>query len=230
MKMNGCLLLVRFLAIFSFEITRLTHRPGRKKDKPAHLPAELQAQWEKDRQKKATKKKERELERLIAAADPFGPHKGGKKGRKAMRAAAGLDPTINVLPNRIMDMSTLVQKIETFLSDIGGPKSMSLPPMEKSTRKNVHELALAFNLKSISKGKNNDRYTTLTKTTRSISANVDYRKVQRLVRRSGGRFDIPLGAAAYHKDSGKKGVRHREGDEVGKVSFIPFFHFLFCLR
>ena len=82
--------------------------------------------------------------------------KGGKKGLKAMIAAARYDGP-DELPNRITDMVSLEQQIRRFLADIGGPNSMSLPPAAKETRRKIHELADAFNLKSQSKGKGKER-------------------------------------------------------------------------
>ncbi|KDR67781.1 hypothetical protein GALMADRAFT_257616 [Galerina marginata CBS 339.88] len=190
----------------------------RKKDKRNGLPAELQAQWDKDRQTKAEHKKARALARLEAAADPLAKNKGGKKGRKAMLAAAKLDPTITVLPNRIIDITTLVQQIRRFIADVGGPMTMSLPPTNKETRKNIHEMATAFNLKSLSKGKGDARYTTLTKTSKSGLA-ADERKVAKIMRRSGG-----MGARGDSFIYDKKGKapasmpRHKEGEEVGKAA------------
>jgi len=137
-----------------------------------------------------------------------------------MLAAAALDPTINVIPNRVIDMVTLVQQIRRFIADIGGPSSMSLPPTNKETRKNIHEMAVAFNLKSLSKGDGDARYTTLTKTTLTGTF-VDERKVDKIVRRGGG-----MGAKGNSFIYDKKGrgapvvmPRHREGEEVGKVRF-----------
>ncbi|KAF9483093.1 hypothetical protein BDN70DRAFT_874140 [Pholiota conissans] len=191
----------------------------RAKDKYKDLPPELQDQWEKDRKAKAEYKKAREQARLEVAADPMSKKKGGKKGRKAMLAAAELDPTITVIPNRVVDMTTLVQQIRRFIADVGGPSTMSLPPTNKETRKNIHEMAVAFNLKSLSKGKGDARYTTLTKTTRS-GINVNEAKVAKIVRRSGG-----MGARGDSFIYDKKGrgpptamPRHREGDEVGKAA------------
>ncbi|CAA7260811.1 unnamed protein product [Cyclocybe aegerita] len=189
----------------------------RNKDKGRDLLPELRAQWEKDRQKKAEYKKARELARLEAAADPLSKKKGGKKGRKAMLAAAALDPTITVIPNRVVDMTTLVQQIRRFIADIGGPKEMALPPTNKETRKNIHEMAIAFNLKSVSKGKGDARYTTLTKTTRS-GVGVNEQKVAKIVRRSGGmgaRGDSFIYDKKGRSGSGPKMPRHRDGDEVG---------------
>ena len=193
------------------------------------LPDNLKIQWEKDRLKKAAYKKAREQARLEAAADPLSPRKGGKKGRKAMLAAARADPTIIVLPNRIIDMVTLVQQIKRFIGDEDGRSTMSLPPTNKATRKNIHELAVAFNLKSVSKGEGDARYTTLIKTLRTGSFGIDETKVAKIVRRSGR-----MGARGdsfvqdRKKVKGKKKERsgggaqarlprHRDGDEVGKV-------------
>ncbi|KAK0448358.1 uncharacterized protein EV420DRAFT_1567546 [Desarmillaria tabescens] len=185
----------------------------RKKDKYKDLPPELQEQWEKDRQKKAEYKREREASRLIQAADPLAVKKGGKKGQKAMLAATRLDPTITVVPNRIIDMTTLVQQIRRFIADIDGTQTMSLPPTDKATRKKVHELALAFNLKSLSKGKGDARYTTLTKTTRT-GTKIDEAKVSRIARR-GGDFGNEF-VNKKGKGKGKLMPRHKDGDEVGK--------------
>lgn len=187
-------------------------------DKGKDLPEELKELWERDRQKKAEKKQERELEKLMQAADPFSKKKGGKKGRKAMLAAARLDPTIDVIPNRIIDITTLVQQIRRFVTDIGGPGTMSLPPTNTETRKNVHELALAFGLKSKSKGKGNARYTTLSKTTTTNGEWIDERKVAKIMRRAGGAG--ARGDTFGEFDGGRRTHRvpkHREGDEVGGV-------------
>lgn len=153
--------------------------------------------------------------RLEAAADPFGPHKGGKKGRKAMLAAARLDPTTTSIPNRIFDMATLEQQIRQFIANVGGRTSMSLPPMDKSTRKDVHELALAFKMKSVSHGKGEARYTVLSKTTRT-GYGIDEKRVAYILRRHGV-FMEPFG-----KGKNKTPVlpKHRDGDEVGKVRYL----------
>ncbi|KAJ3890186.1 hypothetical protein GG344DRAFT_50130, partial [Lentinula edodes] len=203
-----------------------TGKPARKaKDKHKDIPPDLVDRWNKDRAKKAIRKKERELARLAAAADPLTKKQGGKKGRKAMLAAAKLDPTIVVLPNRVIDMSTLVQQIRRFIDNIGGPSSMSLPPANKQTRKDIHELAAAFNLKSLSKGDGDARYTTLTKTTMS-GIRVNQKVVAKIVRRRGGLADNAefVGGADIskkHAERGKAGKsmpKHREGDEVGKAA------------
>ncbi|KXN82020.1 G-patch and R3H domain-containing protein C30B4.02c [Leucoagaricus sp. SymC.cos] len=185
-------------------------QPARKrKDKPKDLPPDLEARWELDRQRKAERKREREREKLSIASDPFSKKKGGKKGRKAMLKVSSLPDSqqINLSPNRIIDLTTLIQQIRRFISDLNGPHQMSLPPANKETRKNIHELAAAFNLKSASKGQGRARYTTLTKTSKTGEGRVDEFKVGKIARRAGG------------MESGRKGrggvPKHREGDKVG---------------
>lgn len=181
--------------------------PRRRKDKGKGLPASLEAVWERDRQKKARRKMERRMEQLQQAADPFAEHRGGKKGRKVAKAAAKLDPAITVLPNRVIDMATLVQRIRRFINDLGGPNSIALPPTNKETRAQIHELANAFQLKSVSKGKGDSRFTTLIKTSRTGLA-VNEKKIGRIIRRNGGDFI----------DRKPHGPRYKEGEEVGKAA------------
>ena len=200
-----------------------SHLTGRRKDKPKDIPLFLQKQWEDDRAKKAERKLARELAKLEAAADPLVKKKGGKKGRKAMLAAARLDPKITIIgPNRVIDMTTLVQQIRRFLADPNGPRTMSLPPANKYTRKLIHEMAIAFNLKSKSNGFGDARYTTLIRTSRS-GWSVDERKVTQIVRQShGGEFYGEEGDGEQsRKGKGKQYVslRQKEGEEVGKVRF-----------
>ncbi|KAI5830900.1 hypothetical protein K523DRAFT_271177 [Schizophyllum commune Tattone D] len=211
----------------------------RKKEKYESLPVELQEQWEKDRAKKAANKRARQLARMQVAADPLAPKKGGKKMKKAIAAAARqMDPsygrgdmaysddedlpgTIHVIPNRVIDINTLVMEIRRFIADIGRV-SMALPPANKETRKKVHDLAEAFGLKSKSKGKGDARYTTLTRTSRTGYA-VSERKIGKIVRGAGGHGGM-FGSSSYGGEKGKKGKgggapvrvpRHREGEEVG---------------
>jgi hypothetical protein len=195
-----------------YQTSNSTHDiSGRKKYKD--VPTHLQDQWNKDRAKKAEYKKARKRARLEAAADPLLPKKGGKKGRKAMLKAAKFDPSISI-PERIVDLASLEQQIRRFLDDIGGHSTMVLPPMEKESRKQVHELAVAFNLKSRSKGHGAGRYTTLTKTTTSGSE-IDTRKIAKIKKRINGGFMQGLSG------NGKASIpRHKDGDEVGKVCHI----------
>ncbi|ETW75118.1 hypothetical protein HETIRDRAFT_330580 [Heterobasidion irregulare TC 32-1] len=101
-------------------------------------------------------------------------------------------------------MISLEQQIRRFLADIGGRTTMALPPMQKDARKRVHNLAMAFNLKSQSKGKNDMRYTTLIKTTKSGFV-VDEKKVRWIVSRE--RVNITRGP-----------VRPKDGEVIGKAA------------
>jgi hypothetical protein len=165
--------------------------------------------------KKAERKREREIARLLAASDPTAQHKPGKKARKAAARAESLgagEP--GLFPHAIYDLVSLEREIRRFVMNVGGAPQMTLPPQPKAERKKVHELAMAFNLKSVSKGKGTERYTTLVKTTRS-SFGVDERKVSRLLR----------GEEVYFRGSKGKQVdtrmpRHREGEVVGKVRHL----------
>ncbi|TFK20756.1 hypothetical protein FA15DRAFT_113239 [Coprinopsis marcescibilis] len=210
-----------------FDETEHLQPAKRGKKKRDSVPENLQATWDKDRAKKAQYKAQREAEKLGRALDPFSDKKGGKKGRKAMLAAARSDGPLTVIAssNRIIDMSTLIQMIRRFVADVGGKSTLSLPPTSKETRKNVHELAIAFGLKSVSKGHGEGRYVTLGKTTRTGVGRVDERKVERIVRRSGGAGDrgndfYGGGGKGKGKGGGRGGgggamPRHQEGDQVG---------------
>lgn len=185
----------------------------RGKDKD--IPPELHEQWEKDRQKKAENKRKRNEERLRIAADPLAQHKGGKKGQKAMLAAARAGED---LPNRIVDFVTLEQQIRRFLADIGGTNTMSLPPTDKFTRKRIHELAGAFNLKSQSKGSGDARYTTLIKTSKSGIA-IKEGKIRQFMREeTNGAWE---GSGGRGKGKTVSLAKHKEGEVVGKVLFPP---------
>jgi len=188
-------------------------RTERKRDK--YVPAELHDQWERDRAKKAERKRLRELERIAAAgggADPFTPTKKrkGKKERKKERKAAQQAPA----PAPV-SLETVVGHMRRFVADLDAAPTLSLPPMARHARRSVHELALAFNLKSKSEGKEAARYTKLIKTTLS-GVQVDERKVARILGKP-----PPSRGSGGDKGKGKAGVkiRPRDGELVGGVRF-----------
>jgi hypothetical protein len=185
---------------------------GRKKNK--YIPEELREQWERDRAKKAERKHLRELARSAGTLYSSATGKGnqGKKARKARLAAALSSP---------MSLETVVGRMRQFVADIGGPRTCPLQPMDQETRKTVHNLALAFNLKSKSKGSGSSRFTTLTKTTLS-GISVDERAITRIL-------EHPYSYMAHEGGKGKgkgKGrpragrVRPRDGEVVGEVRFF----------
>ncbi|TFY57471.1 hypothetical protein EVJ58_g6998 [Rhodofomes roseus] len=184
----------------------------RRKDK--HIPPELNDQWEKDRQKKAENKRKRREAMIAAAADPLAQHKGGKKGRKAMLAAARLEEYMEV-ENRVVDFASLETQIRHFLADIGSKSAMALPPCDKETRKKIHDLAEAFNLKSQSKGHGVGRYTTLIKTSKS-GIGINEKKIRRITKTN---KDSTWGVPGKGKAKGGVSLaKHREGEEVGKAA------------
>jgi hypothetical protein len=216
---HQCNRLVCHALSYAISLNR-THLASRR-SKGAHIPPELQQFWIKDRLKKAERKRARERERLERAADPLSPHRGGKKARKAMLAA--FNRADSPLADRPVDMEALADRLRTFAKARDGRQTLNLPPMRKEDRKMVHELALGFGLKSKSKGRDEARYTTLTKTRNSGSGAEEWRihKVLRQVRGGAG--------TVYGQRGGKgkgRAPMQRDGEEVGKVrthlAYNPF--------
>jgi len=156
--------------------------------------------WERDRVKKAERKKARHLARL--KTDQLTPKERKRQRRKSKHELlqAGLVDPETGLPDSRPDLEVIESLIRKFVDDIGGKESIVLPPMDKPTRANVHELAKAFNLKSKSQGKGDGRFTTLYKTSRT-GIGIKEWKVEKLV---------------YGLSKKKRVTGHREGDEVGK--------------
>lgn len=170
-----------------------------KKGKPNGITPELEEVWERDRTKKAEFKKLRGEARHEAASlgIPWKKH----------RILHGTAPDLLSPAN---DLDSVERLIRSFLNNIGGPSTLSLPAMSKEARKKVHNLAGAFNLKSQSKGKGRNRYTTLIKTTRS-GIMINEGQIERIMGASGGRGLRPSG-----RGNGSTVVKHRDGDIVGK--------------
>jgi hypothetical protein len=98
--------------------------------------------------------------------------------------------------------------------------SLALPPMEKASRKTVHEIANVFNLKSKSAGSGNKRFPILYRTSRSHAftesrfASVEARVSRRFLSRTDYRGK---GASKGSSRGGAAGagVTYRDGDVVG---------------
>lgn len=193
-------------------------RKGKDKQPAGYFDAELEALWDKDRAKKAAWKRERNTARLLAALDPLSAENGKSKGasRKAMRAAARLDPAaaLAIAPHVIVDTVSLEAQIRRFV-EADERMSMALPPMDKGLRKVVHEMASVFGLKSVSKGKEGRRYTTLIRTSRT-GWGVKEDKVRAVMKRFGGGRGGGRGGGKGGGGKGGQMPRHRDGDEVGK--------------
>lgn len=129
--------------------------PTSKKSK--HIPAHLQSQWDLDRSKKADFKKARAEARLESLLDPFtsgskNSRSNDKKGKrkKGNNVFSPDDPDSDQeMTSRgkggggITDMVALDREIQVFLRD-HGKTTMSLPPMEKESRKRVHLVSSSF--------------------------------------------------------------------------------------
>jgi hypothetical protein len=69
-------------------------------------------------------------------------------------------------PLPIIDLVFLTAQIRTFIHDIGR-QAMVLPSMETASRALVHKIAVAFNLKSKSSEKGDDRHITPIRTSKT---------------------------------------------------------------
>lgn len=184
-------------------------------------------QWEKDRASKASKKKKRAAARLAASFDPYpnthghlGPKKSkaqkkleNKQRRAQLRQMAdGGDEAMTAAPSSFAEIRVM---IEQFLLD-DGHTTLALPPMKKHDRAMVHNLADAYQLKSKSRGKGQDRSPVLYKTARS-GESVDHKRITRLVRTPFGQVDddafVPRGIGRAARP--ELAPRHREGTRVG---------------
>ena len=121
------------------------------------------------------------------------------------------------------DLNSLNSQIQIFLSD-PGKDTLSLPPMDKRSRAQVHMLADAYSLKSKSRGGGRNRFPILIKLARS-GIEVDHRRVSRILSGAQGSFGIGTKAAAHGKGKDPKKVgqtgwgshtpRNCEGAAVG---------------
>lgn len=112
------------------------------------LNEQLQNAWENDRNKKRLKKAEREELR-----------QQGLLGRK------GKAPNLKVKYKDGMMMEDVLEEMREFL--VGDMHTLALPPMDASRRATIHQAAAHFKLTSRSRGDGFDRFTVLTKTTRT---------------------------------------------------------------
>lgn len=112
------------------------------------LNEQLQNAWEADRAKKRLKKAEREELRQQGLL--------GRKGKGA---------NLKVKYQGGIDMEDIVEEIREFL--MGDMQTLALPPMEAYRRATVHQAAAFFNLNSRSRGDGMDRFTILSKTSRT---------------------------------------------------------------
>lgn len=172
------------------------------------LNEQLQNAWENDRDKKRLKKAEREELR-----------KQGLLGRKDKA------PNLKVKYKDGMLMEDVVEEMREFL--VGDMQTLALPPMDASRRATVHQAASHFKLTSRSRGAGFDRFTVLTKTTRTrtytdgefdramLHKGLVYRLSGPTFSQKGG--DRPRKAATvrFGGARGKPTTGYRDGETVG---------------
>lgn len=174
-----------------------------------HVFAEhLESQWQKDRAQKADNKRKRAAERAAAAEDPYhgtqikkGTKKMAKKAARAERRANKqrgghdlIDPDDDNgdggggggNSRHATNLFELDKQIQLFLRDTT-KTTLSLSPMDKRARAQVHLLANCYNLTSKSIGTGTKRFPTLIKNGRS-GFNVNFAKVNSVLNGSRGGF------------------------------------------
>ncbi|KAI8939740.1 hypothetical protein NX059_003485 [Plenodomus lindquistii] len=193
-----------------------TDRPSlrpRKKGRRGQMPPELddadlndqlQNAWENDRAKKRLKKAEREELR-----------QQGLLGRK------GKGPNLKVKYQGGIVMEDVVEEIREFL--MGDMQTLSLPPMDAHRRATVHQAASFFSLSSRSRGDGPNRFTVLSKTTRTRSYTDDQFDIA--IQRKGflKRLQGPLHSQGGARNGGafRSGARnkpqtgYKDGETVG---------------
>jgi hypothetical protein len=119
-----------------------------------------------------------------------------------------------------MGLETIVGHMRRFSAEIGGARTLPLPPMNRYMRKLVHELAAAFKLESKSRGKGAERYTTLTKKALS-GVNVDEKKISQILGKSSS--SPTYGTHEGGRGKGKGKIRPRDGEVVGEVCVFKAF-------
>jgi hypothetical protein len=196
-----------------------TERPSlkqKKKGRRGQMPPELddsdlneqmQKSWEADRVKKRLKKAEREELRQQGLL--------GRKGKAA-------DLTIKYQGG--IDNDDIVEEIRDFL--LSDRQSLSLPPMEAYRRATVHQAAKFFELSSRSRGDGKDRFTVLSRTSRTrfySDTEVDRAMAHKgFMKRLRGTLPGKKGPGPARGSNSRSGPRarlqtgYREGDKVGE--------------
>src|SRR5262249_51716595 len=138
-------------------------------------------------------------------------------GKKKSKGKNKTKPRYGVLDGTLMDLDALADELRAFVLDLSRA-SIDLPPLDHESRQFVHSLALCFGLKSKSSGKKKAavKPMMLSKTTRTIAV-VNEDKLGELLRiRTGRETKWSVGDFLARRGRVKGGVRHRDGDIVGR--------------
>jgi hypothetical protein len=195
-----------------------TERPSlkpKKKGRRGQMPPELddsdlnerlQSAWEADRAKKRLKKAEREELR-----------QQGLLGRK------GKAPELKVKYKGGIDTDDILEEIREFL--LSDRQSLSLPPMESYRRATIHQAAKCFDLSSRSRGDGQDRFTVLSRTSRTrVYTDAEFDQVvfrKGFLKRLSGPFPGKKNSGPARGSTFRSGPRirpqvgYRDGEKVG---------------
>lgn len=173
----------------------------------SELERSMEDAWDLDRMKKCAKKRERED---LRAAGLLGKGQASKPDMKAKYKEG-------------MSIEDIKEELKDFL--MGSNTTLSLPPMDKTYRKIVHDIANTFMLKSKSAGKGNTRFPVVYRTQRTIAySETTFRRIEGKVSRFLPRSDVkgkrPLGRGVARGNFGGGGGGggaggYRDGDIVG---------------
>ncbi|KAI0612877.1 Single-stranded nucleic acid binding R3H [Pyrenophora tritici-repentis] len=156
------------------------------------LNEQLQNAWAADRVKKRLKKAEREELRQQGLL--------GRKGKSA---------NLKVKYQGGIEMEDIVEELREFM--LGTMETLSLPPMDAYRRATIHQVAAFFNLNSRSRGDGMDRFTLLSKTTRTRTLTDD-------------EFNIAIQKKGFQKRLRGPLYTEGSGGRAGKFSTVKHKH------
>lgn len=167
-------------------------------DIDSDMERQIQSAWKNDRMKKANRKKQRQELREL-----------GLLGKNA-----NPDDVRLKYPNG-MNIDQVLDELRVFLTSQAD--MLSLPPMDKHSRKLIHQLANKFNVKSKSMGNGEQRRPALyrTKRTLAFSERIFNQAASRISRQHFPRLDNGPGFLKGAKPSSFAETSYRDGDIVG---------------
>ncbi|KAH0564865.1 hypothetical protein GP486_001745 [Trichoglossum hirsutum] len=193
--------------VMDFERPSLKRGKGRKAALPLNLSdsdleAKLRSVWGKDRKKKAERKREREELRTRGFLDKY------NATNRNVRAKYSQDMTAEEVESEIYG----------FL--VSDREQLSFPLMEVHQRKMLHEVGAVLNLKSKSVGPKLQRFTTLYKTSSTVS---DPSDIERAFNRIRSRGFLPRMGHRNQKGKARPrndwaGATYRDGEIVGAAA------------
>ncbi|KAF3058977.1 Protein SQS1 [Trichoderma lentiforme] len=174
-------------------------------DIDSDLEEQLQSAFNNDRLKKAQRKKEREELRAMGLL--------GKKGQVDLRAKYSTGITMGQVAEEVKTFLLGSQETHVYHSTF---KVLNLPPMDKRTRKMVHDLANKFDIKSKSIGAGEQRRPVLYRTKKTTYREAAFEQAVTRIKRQYSRPSQPS-KQSRQKPSGRNdaGTSYRDGEVIG---------------